>query len=94
MSEPMSDAIHSPSTRHKQAATDHEIAALQHRTAAQFHDQGKLHAARLSAEGARECCIKAHKQSMLACQQFPEATAPAPLLPDSPARAVEAFQSD
>lgn len=65
----MSDAIHSPSTQHKQAASYHEIAARQHRTAAQFHDKRMLHAARLSSEDARECCIKAHRQSMLACER-------------------------
>jgi hypothetical protein len=65
----MSDATHSPSTQHKQAASGHEIAARQHRTAAEFHDKRMLHAARLSSEDARECCIKAHRQSMLACER-------------------------
>jgi len=61
--------MHSPSTLHKRAAADHELAALQHRTAAEYHDKTMLHAARRSSEDAKECCIKAHKQSMLACQQ-------------------------
>ena len=65
----MSNAMQSPSTRHKRAAADHELAALQHRTAAQYHDKSMLHAARRSSEDAKECCIKAHKQSMLACQR-------------------------
>jgi hypothetical protein len=65
----MSDAIHSSSSRHKQAAAGHEIAALQHRTAAEFHDKKMLHAARRYSEDARECCINAHRQSMLACEQ-------------------------
>jgi hypothetical protein len=72
----MSDATHSPSTRHKQAASDHEIAALQHRTAAEFHDKRMLHAARLSSEDARECCMKAHRQSMLACEHSADKASP------------------
>jgi hypothetical protein len=64
----MSDAIHSASSRHKQAAAEHEIAALQHRTAAEFHDKRMLHAARRYSEDARECCIKAYTQSVLACE--------------------------
>ena len=62
----VSNAIRSPSTLHKRAAADHELAALQHRTAAQYHDKSMLHAARRSSEDAKECSIKAHKQSMLA----------------------------
>jgi hypothetical protein len=78
MNATMSDATHSPSTQHKQAASDHELAALQHRTAAEFHDKSMLHAARLSSEDAQECCIKAHEQSMLACgQSAGRAAAPA-----------------
>ena len=65
----MSAAFHSPSSQHKQAARDHELAAHQHRTAAEFHDKRMLHAARLSAAGARECCITAHGRSMIACWQ-------------------------
>jgi predicted DNA binding CopG/RHH family protein len=65
----MSYAAQSPSTQHKQAASDHEIAALQHRTAAEFHDKQMLYAARLSSEDAMACCIKAHRQSMLACER-------------------------
>jgi hypothetical protein len=68
----MPDAIHSPSSQHKQAASDHEMAALQHRAAAEFHDKRMLHAARLSSEDARECCIKAQRQSMLACASMAE----------------------
>jgi len=68
----MSGAIHSPSTQHKQAARDHELAAHQHRSAAQFHDKRMLHAARLSSEDARECCITAHERSMLACRHSAE----------------------
>jgi hypothetical protein len=68
----MSDPIHSPSSEHKQAASDHEIAARQHRTAAEFHDKNMLHAARLSSENAKECCIKAHRRSMLACEHSAE----------------------
>ena len=63
----MSAAFHSPSSQHKQAARDHELAALQHRTAAEFHDKRMLHAARLSAADASECCITAHGRSMIAC---------------------------
>jgi hypothetical protein len=73
----MSNAIRSPSTLHKRAAADHELAALQHRTAAEYHDKSVLHAARRSSEDAKECCIKAHKQSMLACQQSADATSAA-----------------
>jgi hypothetical protein len=68
----MSDAIHSPSSEHKQAASAHEIAARQHREAAEFHDKNMLHAARLSSESASECCIKAHGQSMFACARSAE----------------------
>ena len=49
----MPGAIHSPSSQHKQAARDHELAAYQHRAAAQYHDQRMLHAARLSSRDAR-----------------------------------------
>ena len=73
----MSNAIRSPSTLHKRAAADHELAALQHRTAAEYHDKSMLHAARRSAEDAKECCIKAHKQSMLACEQSADTTSAA-----------------
>jgi hypothetical protein len=73
----MSNAIRSPSTLHKRAAADHELAALQHRTAAEYHDKSMLHAARRSSEDAKECCIKAHKQSMLACQQSADRTSAA-----------------
>ena len=65
----MSNVMHSPSTLHKRAAADHELAALQHRTAAEYHDKSMLHAARRSSEDAKECSLKAHKQSLLACQQ-------------------------
>jgi hypothetical protein len=65
----MSNAIRSPSTLHKRAAADHELAALQHRTAAEYHDKRMLHAARRSSEDAKECSLKAHRQSLLACQQ-------------------------
>jgi hypothetical protein len=64
----MSDAIHSPSSEHKQAARAHEIAARQHREAAEFHDKNMLHAARLGSENARECCIQAHRHSLRACE--------------------------
>jgi hypothetical protein len=65
----MPNAIHSPSSQHKQAASEHEIAARQHRTAAEFHDKRMLHAAQLSSKSARECCMKAHRQSILACEK-------------------------
>lgn len=64
----MSDAIHSPSSQHKQAAKEHEITALQHRTAAEFYDKRMLHPARISAGDARECCMKAQRQTMRACE--------------------------
>jgi hypothetical protein len=70
----MSNAIRSPSTLHKRAAADHELAALQHRTAAEYHDKSMLHAARRRSEDAKECSLKAHKQSLLACQQSGYAT--------------------
>jgi hypothetical protein len=57
----MSNAIRSPSTLHKRAAADHELAALQHRTAAEYHDKSMLHAARAQREDAKECSIKAHR---------------------------------
>jgi hypothetical protein len=63
----MSAAFNSPSSQHKRAARDHELAALQHRMAAEFHDKRMLHAARLGAADARECCITAHGRSMIAC---------------------------
>lgn len=69
----MSAAFHSPSSQHKQAARDHELAALQHRRAAEFHDKRMLHAARLSAADARECCVTAHGQSMIACRHSADA---------------------
>jgi hypothetical protein len=65
----MSNAIRSPSTLHKRAAADHELAALQHRTAAEYHDKSMLHAARRSSADAGECSLNAHKQALLACQQ-------------------------
>jgi hypothetical protein len=68
----MRDAIHSPASEHKQAASALEIAARQHREAAEFHDKNMLHAARLSAESANECAIKAHGQSMFACARSRE----------------------
>lgn len=95
----MPNAMHSPSTLHSEAAADHELAALQHRTAAEYHDKTVLHAARRSSEDAKECCIKAYKQSMLACRQSaaiatqPVAGALAPRGQDYPRR-VEAFQTD
>jgi hypothetical protein len=90
----VSNATRSPSTLHKRAAADHELAALQHRTAAEYHDKSMLHAARRSSEDAKECSLKAHKQSLLACQQTqPVASAPAPRVQDYPRR-VEAFQTD
>jgi hypothetical protein len=64
----MSGAIHSPSSQHKQAASAHELAARQHRLAAEFHDKRMVHEARLSSTSAQACCIKAHAQSMLACE--------------------------
>lgn len=64
----MSNAMHSPSSEHKLAASEHEIAARQHRAAAEFHDKRMNHAARLSAQSAMECCVKAHRQSTLACE--------------------------
>src|SRR4029079_18722780 len=67
--ETMSNPIRSPSTLHKRAAADHELAALQHRTAAEYNDKNMLHAARRSSEVAKECSLKAHKQSLPACQQ-------------------------
>ena len=70
----MSAAFHSLSSQHKRAARDHELAALQHRTAAEFHDKRMLHAARLSAADARECCIAAHGRSMIACWDSAGAT--------------------
>ena len=70
----MSRAIHSPSTQHKQAAREHELAALQHRTAAEFHDKRMLHQARQSASEARVCCITAHGRSMIACWNSAETT--------------------
>lgn len=71
----MSGAIHSPSSEHKLAATEHEIAARQHRAAAEFHDKRMLHAARLSSASAQECCTKALRQSMLACELSAEQAA-------------------
>ena len=75
--EMMSNAIRSPSTLHKRAAADHELAALQHRTAAEYHDKSMLHAVRRSSEDARECSLKAHKQSLLACHQSADTTSTA-----------------
>lgn len=75
----MSDAIHSPSSQHKQAASAHELAARQHRAAAELHDKGMEHAAQISSATAKACCMKAHKQSMLACDQ--SAGSPAGALP-------------
>ena len=88
----MSNAMQSPSTRHKRAAADHELAALQHRTAAEYHDKNVLHAARRSSEDAKECSLKAHKQSLLACQQSAYTTSTAGALWRGPAirRIVEA----
>lgn len=63
----MSDALYSAGSQHKQAARDHEIAAVQHRTAAEFHDKAMLHQARLASVSALECCEKAHRLSLLAC---------------------------
>jgi hypothetical protein len=68
----MSSAIHSPGSQHKQAASAHELAARQHRAAAEFHDKRMVHEARLSSASAKECCIKAHTQSMLACEHSAE----------------------
>jgi hypothetical protein len=65
----MSDAIHSSSSQHKQAASAHELAARQHRAAAELHDKGMEHAAQISSATAKACCMKAQKQSMLACDQ-------------------------
>ena len=70
----MSAPFHSTSSQHKQAARDHELAALQHRTAAEFHDKRMLHEARLSAAEARECCVTAHGRSMIACWRSADAT--------------------
>jgi hypothetical protein len=81
--ETMSRAIHSPSSRHKQAAHDHEVAAHQHRTAAEFHDKRMLHAARLSSEQAEECCMTAHGRSMLACQLSADTAVDQSALPES-----------
>ena len=64
----MSGAIYSPSSQHKQAASAHELAARQHRAAAEHHDKGMEHAAQISAANAKACCIKAHAQSILACE--------------------------
>jgi hypothetical protein len=60
------------SSAHSQAASELEAAARQHRRAADFHDRKMLHAARLSAENAKEFCVKAHRQSMLACEHSAE----------------------
>jgi len=68
----MSGAIYSPSSQHKQAASAHELAARQHRAAAEFHDKRMVHAARLSSASAKACCVKAHTQSMLACEHSAE----------------------
>jgi len=75
--EMMSNAIRSPSTLHKRAAADHELAALQHRTAAEYHDKSMLHAVRRSSEDAWECSLKAHQQSLLACHQSADTTSTA-----------------
>jgi hypothetical protein len=64
----MSDARNSASTHHKQAATDHETAARQHRKAAEHHDKNMLFDAKHSSASALECCDKAQKQSVAACQ--------------------------
>jgi hypothetical protein len=64
----VSDAIHSPSSQHKQAASAHELAARQHRAAAEQHDKGMAHAARLSSASARTCCMQAQVKSLLACE--------------------------
>jgi hypothetical protein len=68
----MSGAIHSPSSQHKQAASAHETAARQHRAAAELHDKGMEHAAQLSSASAKACCVRAHAQSMLACEHSAE----------------------
>ena len=81
----MSNAIRSPSTLHKRAAADHELAALQHRSAAEYHDKSMLHAARRRSEDAKECSLKAHKQALLACQQSAYATSIAGALWRGPA---------
>ena len=64
----MSSAIDSPSSQHKLAASAHELAARQHRAAAELHDKGMEHAALISSATAKACCMKAQKQSMLACE--------------------------
>jgi hypothetical protein len=68
----MSGAIHSPSSQHKQAASAHELAARQHRAAAEFHDKRMVHEALFSSANAKDCCIRAHAQSMLACDHSAE----------------------
>jgi len=64
----MSNALPSPSSEHRQAAIDHELAARQHRAAAEFHDRNMLRAARMSAGDAKASCITAHRHSMTACE--------------------------
>jgi hypothetical protein len=72
----MSNALQSASSRHKQAAVDHEAAARYHRAAAAFHDKTMLHAAQLSSEGAWHSCIKAHRESLAACERSAESAEP------------------
>jgi len=64
----MSRALQSPSSRHKQAAVDHEAAARYHRAAAEFHERRMPHAAQLSSESAWHTCIRAHRESLAACE--------------------------
>jgi hypothetical protein len=64
-----SDPIRSPSSQHKDAATEHETAAHLHRVAAEFLDHNTLDAARSSSRTALESCIRANGLSVLACEQ-------------------------
>lgn len=61
-----------PGSEHEQAANDHDAAARRHRTAAEFYGKKMPHAGWLSSEDARQCCITAHRQSMLACEHSAE----------------------
>lgn len=62
-------SFQSLSSRHTQAAIDHEAVARKHRAAADFYDRRMRHAAQLSAESAWDSCMKAQHQSLLACER-------------------------
>jgi hypothetical protein len=53
---------------HTQAANDHEETANYHRKAAASHDQDHASTARASARSAMDCCHKAQRTSLTACE--------------------------